>query len=41
MAHRPVDDDVVDPYSGGAALYQTSFGQLLPAVETIIAAARR
>ncbi|KQT02236.1 arsenate reductase/protein-tyrosine-phosphatase family protein [Cellulomonas sp. Leaf395] len=41
MAHRPVDDDVVDPYGGGAALYQTSFGQLLPAVETIIAAARR
>ncbi|WP_246125215.1 arsenate reductase/protein-tyrosine-phosphatase family protein [Cellulomonas xylanilytica] len=41
MAHRPADDDVVDPYRGNAALYQKSFGQLLPAIETIVAAVRR
>lgn len=41
MAHRPVDDDVVDPYRGDAALYRQSFTQLLPAVETIVAAVRR
>ena len=40
-AHRPVDDDVVDPYRGDAALYRKSFGQLLPAIETIVAAVRR
>jgi protein-tyrosine phosphatase len=40
-AHRPADDDVVDPYRGDAALYRTSFGQLLPAVETIVATVRR
>ena len=40
-AHKPVDDDVVDPYGGDVALYRTSFGQLLPAVETIVAAVRR
>ncbi|KQY42810.1 protein-tyrosine-phosphatase [Cellulomonas sp. Root137] len=40
-AHRPADDDVVDPYRGDAALYEKSFGQLLPAVETIVAAVRR
>ncbi|WP_315095732.1 low molecular weight phosphatase family protein [uncultured Cellulomonas sp.] len=39
-AHRLVDDDVVDPYRGDAALYRTSFGQLLPAVEAIVAAVR-
>lgn len=41
MAHRPVDDDVVDPYRGDAALYRKSFDQLLPAVETIVMAVRR
>lgn len=41
QAHRPADDDVVDPYRGDAALYQTSFGQLLPSVEAIVAAVRR
>nr|WP_307802304.1 low molecular weight phosphatase family protein [Cellulomonas fengjieae] len=40
-AHRPADDDVVDPYHGDAALYRKSFGQLLPAVETIVTVARR
>ncbi|WP_421732391.1 low molecular weight phosphatase family protein [Cellulomonas sp.] len=40
-AHRPADDDVIDPYSGDAAVYRKSFGQLLPAVETIVAAVRR
>ena len=40
-AHRPADDDVVDPYRGDAALYRKAFGQLLPAVETIVAAVRR
>ncbi len=40
-AHKPVDDDVVDPYGGGDALYQQSFGQLLPAVETIVTTVRR
>jgi protein-tyrosine phosphatase len=40
-AHRPVDDDVIDPYRGDAAVYQESFDQLLPAVETIVAAVRR
>ncbi|WP_456844298.1 arsenate reductase/protein-tyrosine-phosphatase family protein [Cellulomonas sp. P5_C6] len=40
-AHKPVDDDVVDPYRGGDALYQKSFGQLLPAVEAIVTAVRR
>jgi protein-tyrosine phosphatase len=40
-AHRPADDDVIDPYRGDAAVYQESFDQLLPAVETIVAAVRR
>ena len=40
-SHKPIDDDVVDPYGGDVALYRTSFGQLLPAVETIVAAVRR
>ena len=40
-AHRPVDDDVVDPYRGDAAVYKKSFGQLLPAVEAIVAGVRR
>lgn len=40
-AHKPADDDVVDPYRGGAELYQTSFGQLLPAVEALVSIVRR
>ncbi len=39
--HRPTDDDVVDPYRGDCALYRRSFDQLLPAVDTIVAAVRR
>jgi protein-tyrosine phosphatase len=39
--HRPADDDVVDPFRGDAALYERSFGQLLPAVETLTAVVRR
>ena len=38
---RPGDDDVVDPFRGDAALYRRSFDQLLPAVETLTAVARR
>ena len=38
---RPVDDDVVDPFRGDAALYERSFSQLLPAVETLTAVVRR
>ncbi|MFP5282720.1 MAG: low molecular weight phosphatase family protein [Actinomycetes bacterium] len=33
------EDDVVDPYGGRAAVYQASFAQMLPAVETITAVA--
>jgi len=40
-AHKPADDDVVDPYRGDAELYQTSFGQLLPAVEALVSVVRR
>ncbi|WP_029291602.1 protein-tyrosine-phosphatase [Cellulomonas sp. HZM] len=40
-AARPQDDDVVDPYGGDRRTYATSFGQLVPAVETIVAAVRR
>lgn len=36
-----VDDDVVDPYRGDGVLYQRSFGQLFPAVQSIVAVARR
>ncbi|WP_456786831.1 arsenate reductase/protein-tyrosine-phosphatase family protein [Cellulomonas sp. P5_C5] len=41
VSHRPVDDDVVDPYGGGQSLYDKSFGLMLPAIETIVTAARR
>ena len=41
VAHRPADDDVVDPYGGGQALYDTSFGLMVPAIETIVTAVRR
>ena len=34
----PGDDDVVDPIGRSQAVYQRSFGQMLPAVETIVAA---
>jgi protein-tyrosine phosphatase len=40
-AHRPVDDDVVDPYGGGQSLYDKSFGLMVPAIETIVTAVRR
>ncbi|WP_034610837.1 low molecular weight phosphatase family protein [Cellulomonas sp. URHD0024] len=40
-AYRPADDDVVDPFRGDAALYERSFHQLLPAVETLTALVRR
>ena len=36
VAHRPADDDVVDPYGGGQSLYDTSFGLMVPAIETIV-----
>jgi len=35
------DDDVVDPYRGDDVLYQRSFGQLFPAVQSIVAVVRR
>ena len=40
-AHRPADDDVVDPYGGGQALYDKSFGLMVPAIEAIVTAVRR
>ena len=36
-----VDDDVVDPYCGDDVLYQRSFGQLFPAVQSIVSVVRR
>ena len=41
VSHRPADDDVVDPYGGGQSLYDTSFGLMVPAIDTIVAAVRR
>ncbi|WP_028047249.1 protein-tyrosine-phosphatase [Cellulomonas sp. URHE0023] len=41
VSYRPTDDDVVDPYRGDTALYERSFHQLLPAVETLTALVRR
>ncbi|WP_426594353.1 low molecular weight phosphatase family protein [Cellulomonas sp. McL0617] len=38
---RPADDDVVDPFRGDTALYQRSFDQLLPAVESLTSLVRR
>jgi len=40
-AHRPVDDDVVDPYGRGQSVYDESFGLMVPAIDTIVAAVRR
>jgi len=40
-AHRPADDDVVDPFRGDDALYRRSFDQLYPAVESLTALVRR
>ena len=37
---QAADDDVVDPYGGGSALYATSFAQLEPAVRTIVSTVR-
>ena len=36
----PADDDVVDPYGGGAALYRISFDQMRPAIDAVAALAR-
>jgi protein-tyrosine phosphatase len=33
---QPTDADVVDPFGRSRAVYRTSFGQLRPAVETIL-----
>jgi protein-tyrosine phosphatase len=41
MSHRPVDDDVVDPYGRGQSVYDESFGLMVPAIDTIVAAVRR
>ena len=40
-SYRPADDDVVDPFRGDTALYERSFEQLLPAVDTLTAIVRR
>lgn len=40
-SYRPGDDDVVDPFRGDTALYERSFTQLLPAVETLTTLVRR
>ncbi|SDD03330.1 arsenate reductase/protein-tyrosine-phosphatase family protein [Auraticoccus monumenti] len=39
-AHRPGDDDVVDPYGRAGDVYRQSMEQILPAVEAIVAAVR-